>query len=324
MNSSLPRDPLARFLAVAKELTAHKQWFEGPTVVRYAALHLLLAEGDPVPLAARVAAESVSISKQQAWFNDLRGAMRFVIAGWLAASGRDPATFSAACEAIRARFRTAGVRRGGAYEVVAATMLHVAGAGDDAHVRRLQQLYEMMKQHHWWLTNPDDLPACALLAMRGGELGAIEARIEGIYGRLRDSGLSAGSGLQMASHILCLASGSEFDVVARFRALHDGFIAADIQMWDTDRDEIALLCTLAQDSATIVRTVGEHRAKIKEELKVAGPSVSFSLACGTAFFAAHAGKVLDKQTALDVELATLAMAANAAHIHETTKRAASS
>jgi hypothetical protein len=320
VSSTLPRDPLARFLSIAKELAAHKQWFEGPTVIRYAALALLVAEGDAASLAGRVAADSLAISKQQTWFSDLRGAMRFVIAGWLAASRHEPAGFTAACEAIRGRFRIVGVRRGGAYEIVAATMLHVADAGDEAHVRRLQQLYEMMKRHHWWLTNPDDLPACALLSVRGGDLVLIEQRIEAIYARLRESGLSAGAGLQMASHILAMAPGSDADVVNRFRALHDGFIAAGIQMWDTDFDEVALLCTLHQDAAQTVRTVVDHRAQIKEQLRVAGATVNFSLACGTAFFAAHSGQVLDKRMALDVELATLAMAANAAHLHEASKR----
>lgn len=320
--TTLPRDPLARFLAVAAELTAHKRWWEGPSIPRYAAMHLIAAPGEPAAVAERVDREGRDLVNRQGWFSDLRGGMRFLVAAWLVASGRDPSRFTGECEAIRERFRTAGVRRGGAYEIVAATMLHVAGTGDPTTVHRLQQIYGMMRGHHWWLTGPDDLPACALLAVHDAPLPALETRIEGIYGRLRDRGLSAGSGLQMASHIACMADGTESEVVERFCALHAGFRAAGIQMWDSDLDEIALLSGLAQATDTTVSTVVEHRARIKAELRVAGPTVDFSLACGTAFFAAHAGQPLDARTARDVDLATFAMAANAARIHETSKQAA--
>jgi hypothetical protein len=322
MTAAMPRDPLARFLAVTRELAGHKHWFEQVTLVRYAALPLLVAQGEPAPLAARVAADGEAIRREQSWFSDLRGSMRFVVAAWLAAWEREPQTFAAACERIRGLFRTVGVRRGGAYEIVAATMLHVAGAGDEATVQRLQRIYATMREQHWWLTGPDDLPACALLAVRGGDLAAMASRIELFYRRLREHGLRAGPGLQMASHILCLAAGSEVEVVARFLALHDEFLAAGIDMWDTDRDEIALLCALPQDPAVTVRNVVAHRAEIRGGLRFLGPTVSFSLACGTAFFSAYAGQTLSGQTVRDVELATLAMAANAAHVHETTKRAA--
>jgi hypothetical protein len=324
VTTTIPRDPLGRFLAIAAELVAHKRWWEGPTIVRYAALPLLTASGTSAEVARRVDAEGSALVAQQGWFSDLRGGMRFLVAAWLVAAGRDPRRFTAACEAIRARFRTAGVRRGGAYEVVAATMLHVASAGDERTVRRLQAIYEMMRKHHWWLTGPDDLPACALLALRPEGLPELEARIEGIYSRLRDRGLAAGSGLQMASHIACTAEGSESEIVERFCALHAGFRTAGIAMWDSDLDEVALLSTLTQPAATTVRTVVEHRARIKEELRVAGPTVDFSLACGTTFFSAHGGRTLDATTSRDVDLATFAMAANAARIHEAAKQSSGS
>lgn len=324
MTTSLPSDPFARFLAIANELLAHKRWWEGPTIVRYAALPLVMADGDPATLAARVDAKGSALAQEQGWFSDLRGGMRFLVAAWLVASGRVPSKFTTECEAIRERFRTTGVRRGGAYEVVAITMLLIARAGDDQTVHRLHQIYEMMKTHHWWLTGADDLPACALLALRGGDLVSVESRVEGFYSKMRERGLSAGSGLQMASHIACLAPGSELEVVDRFTALHSGFKAQGVQMWDSDLDEIALLCTLTQEPSKTIATVIDHRAQIKEKLEVAGVTVNFSLACGTAFLTAHAGRTLDAKLALDLELATFAMAANAARIHETAKQASKS
>ena len=187
-------------------------------------------------LVARVVAGAEALGRQASWFSDLRGSLRHLVAAWLAAAGESPEPFHGACEAIRARFRAVGLRRGASYEIVAAVMLHIAGAGDEGHVRKMQQFYEAMKKHHWWLTGPNDLPACALMTVLGGEVATLERRMEDLYGRLRERGLSAGSGTQTASHLLALAPGREADLVARFVALHDAFVAAGVQMWDADRD----------------------------------------------------------------------------------------
>lgn len=318
---TLPRDPLARFLAIAHQLADHRQWWEATNVIRYAALPLVVASGEPQPLVARVVAAADAMGKQAAWFSDLRGSLRHLVAAWLAAADLPVDRFHSDCEAIRARFRAAGVRRGGSYEIVAAVMLHLAEAGDEAHVRQLQRIYEAMKKHHWWLTGPNDLPACALLAVLGGDLAMLEVRMEDLYRRLRERGLSAGSGTQTASHLLCLVPGREADLVARYMALHDAFVAAGVQMWDADRDELALLCLLEQDVATTVRMVTEHRTQIRAKLASSGPVASFSQACGTTFFAAHAGKTLDAGLARHVQIALLAMATNAACVLETSKAA---
>jgi hypothetical protein len=321
VSAAIPRDPLARFLEIAACLTARKHWWEGANVARYAALPLVLADGAPADVAARVDVESAAMANEASWFSDLRGAMRWVIAAWVAAAGREARSFTAACEAIRARFRAAGVPRGGAYEIVAAAMLHVAQADDDVGVRRMQQIYETMKGHHWWLTGSDDLPAAALLATVDDGVAAMTQRIEDIYQRLRGTGIKPGSGLQMASHILYLAPGREAQVTARFGSLHEGFRAAGIRMWDADLDELALLCLLPWDGARTVRTVVEHRAAIKAGIRVGSPTASFSFACGTAFLEAHAGASLEPRLRRDVDVATLAMAANAAEIRQTEKRA---
>lgn len=319
---TLPRDPLARFLSLARELADQRHWWEASNVVRYAALPLIVAPGEPKPLVARVVAAADAMSKQAGWFSDLRGSLRHLVSAWLAAAELPVDRFHAACEVIRGRFRSADLRRGGSYEIVAAVMLHLAEAGDDAHVRQMQRIYTVMKKHHWWLTGANDLPACALLALLGGDISRMEVRIEAIYQRLRERGLSAGSGTQTASHLLHLAPGHEAELVARFMALHDAFVSAGVQMWDADRDELALLCLLEQDVAATVRTVVEHRAQIRAQLAHSSVVASFSQACGTAFFAAHAGASLDAGLARQVQIALLAMATNAACVLETSKAAA--
>ncbi|MGE3174363.1 MAG: DUF4003 family protein [Planctomycetota bacterium] len=310
--ATFPDDPLARFLDLADGLVAEKSWWEDRTIVRYAALPLVTADGD-APALVRSAVQAAATLKEEAgWASDLRSTLRYVLAAFAIAEGGGVRGFVKACEALRTRFRDQGVRRGGVFERTAAAMLHVGGAGRDQDVARMQKIYETMKQHHWWLTGPEDLPACALLTVHGGDPDGMPQRIEAIYQRLRDGGLSAGDGLQMASHVLYLAPGSAAEATERFLQLHRGFLDQGIRMWDSDRDELAILCLLATDTQRTLRTVIDHRQRIRERLRHVGPTASFSFACGTAFLHALAGEPVDDALRRDLTVANLMMATNAA------------
>ncbi len=319
---TIPADPLARFLALAHALTEERSWWEDRSIMRYAALPLVTTEGDPKDLARRTIAAGKELAHEAAWGSDLRGSLRTVVAAFVVAQGGDVKSFRAAVAAARERFRKAAVRRGGGYETIAAAMLHISGKESDADVQRLKAIYETMKVHHWWLTGPEDLPACALLAVHGAEPALMPGRIEAIYTRLRDAGLSAGDGLQMASHVLYLARGDERMLADKFLRLHKGFQGQGIAMWDCDRDELALLCLLDEDPALTTATVAKHRERIRRELKFVGATTSFSFACGTTFLTGLHGKPLDHKRMLDVTTANLAMATNAATLLQQQRAAA--
>src|SRR5262249_28392269 len=124
MPVSVPRDPLARFPDTAWGLAGERRGWENRSILRSAALPLVLAPGEPAQVAARAAASGRALAEQSGWLSGLRGAMRWVIAALLA--GRDAARSGDEIAAVRERFHRAGVRRGGAYEMVAAAMLHLA------------------------------------------------------------------------------------------------------------------------------------------------------------------------------------------------------
>jgi len=311
---TISADPLSRFLAIAKALTDEKSWWEDRSIMRYAALPLVTTAGDAKALAQQTVAAGRALAADARWGSDLRTSLRNVLAAFVVAQGGDPAAFAGACARLRERFRKAGVRRGGGHELVAAAMLHVCGAENDADVHRMQQIYETMKQHHWWLTGPEDLPACALLAVHADNVAKMPKRIEAIYERLREGGLAAGDGLQMASHVLYLARGDERTIADRFLRLHQGFKDRGIRMWDCDRDELAILCLLDEDPALTTATVEKHRERIRQELKHVGPTTGFSYACGTAFLTALAGKPPGAALLRDLTISNLAMATNAASL----------
>lgn len=191
-------------------------------------------------------------------------------------------------------------------------------------MRHLQRIYVSMREHHWWLTGPGDLPACALLTVQGGDVTRMTSRIESMYGRLREQGLGAGDGLQLASHVLCLAPGTVPEATNRMLALHAGFKAHGIQMWDCDRDELAVLCLLGDEPQKLIDLVADHRARIKEHLSFLGAVTSFSYACGTAFLTARAGQTLGEDLTRTVQVANLVMAVNAALVMQQRQQAASS
>lgn len=324
MTLAIPRDPLATFIAIVEALKEQQRWFDDRTILRYAALPLIVAKDDPKTLAARVAAGGKTLAESAGWLNDLRGSMRYVLAALAVTADTDPHDLARALEAIQARFREVGVRRGGAYESIAAAMLHFAGKDSPSDVLRMQRIYVAMREHHWWLTGPGDLPACALLTVHGGDVLAMTSRIEAMYTRLREHGLSASDGLQLASHVLCLAPGTVPEATNRMLDLYEGFKAKGIQMWDSDRDELAVLCLLGDEPAKLVELVVDHRARIKEQLSFVGPVTSFSYACGTAFLAARAGQRLVDPLAQTVQVANLVQAVNAVLVMQQRRQAASS
>ena len=72
-------------------------------------------------------------------------------------------------------------------------------------IDRFQAIFEEMKRRHWWLTGPDDFPACALLTGREEPAKQIGEVIESIYTALRGVGCASGNALQTAANILYLA-----------------------------------------------------------------------------------------------------------------------
>lgn len=320
--TTLPADPLSRFLELANALTTEKAWWEDRSVLRFAALPLVTSAGNATALAKAALAAGHELGKGAGWSSDLRTSLRTVLAAFVVAGDGDPVRFRGACDRLRDRFRALSIRRGGGYETIAAAMLHLRGCESDADVARVKAVYETMKAHHWWLTGPEDLPCSALLSVHGDAPAAMPARIESIYGRLRDSGLRSGDGLQMASHVLYLARGDAHQVADRFLRLHQGFLAHGIQMWDCDRDELAILCLLDEDTALTTATVVKHRERIRKELRHVGPTTSFSYACGTAFLTALAGKPVDERLLRDLTIANLLMATNAAMLLQQQRAAA--
>lgn len=281
----LPADPLAHFEVLLTALDAGRGWLQDRVALRLAAIALLITPGDPGRLAATTRSVAAVLKERLGWFSGVDESVRLVIAAQLVKAGDHPDVFVDELERIRELFREAGVRRGGVYEVFAALVLRrVVGGVEALHVERFAQIYRAMKKHHWWLTGPEDFPACAMLVGRPGDPEAMGLGIDEIYRELHDrAGLARGDALQTAANLLYLAGVEAATIAGRFALLVEGFRGAGVSVGRDDYDELAILSFVAQPVEQVVATVTELKGQLRERLRWLGKGPALSLAASLAF-----------------------------------------
>lgn len=282
----IPPDPLTRFLEIADAVEARRRWWQGATYLRYAAMTLATIEGSARRVADELVATAEELKRRAGWFGSLNSDVRFVVAAMLVRAGQSAGRFHEAMERGRAMFRRVGLGRGHVHEVLAALLVWLGRdhqAIREADARRLKDTLAAMKEHHPWLTGANDYPACALLTLRDESIHRQMHRIERFYRDLRAGGLPIGDALQMLSHLLYFNPAPDDVVVRRFFALRERFKQQSVAMWTSDHDELALLTFVDRPAHTVVDTVLRHRAEMRKLRPRPDASLSFSLACGTAF-----------------------------------------
>lgn len=282
----LPENPLYRFRDLYEALNADRGWFEGASALRFAAMTSVTCPGSPAAIASSIRAMAEDIKRLSGWFGSLNSPLRFIVSAILVQNGDRAEEFLDEVERARDLFRQAGLRRGGIYETMAILILRMqnelAPVTADA-VARFKAIYEVMKRYHWWLTGPDDFPACAILVGQEAAPEEMGAAIEAIYQALSKSGLSTGDPLQTAANLLYLARLDPAVVARRYCDLAEGFRQSDVAIWQSDYDELAILTFLKQAPQQVVQRVLDHRRAIAALSPRPDRSMTFNLAAGTAF-----------------------------------------
>ncbi|MCA8941330.1 MAG: DUF4003 family protein [Planctomycetes bacterium] len=282
----LPPDPFARFLEIYDALNADRSFFQNAASFRFAAIAAATTEGDGATTARAIRRMNDEIDREVGTFGAITKDARLVLAAMLYASGDSVRGFYDQVARVRRMFREHGMRRAGSYETMATWILHRQASGrpvEAATVARMRAIYDGMKSHHWWLTGPDDFPACALLTSAKGEPTAICNRIESIYQALRQEGFSSGDPLQTAANVLHFVGLSPHETARRYARLADEFRRAGIRMWQSDYDELAILCFLEHDATTIVPRVVDRRAQMERLHPKPDHVQTFNLACSVVF-----------------------------------------
>lgn len=313
-------DPLARFRELFAALDEPSSVLTDRVPLRLAAINLVTVGGDPERIAADFYACDADLAARLGMFTGTDPAIRRVIASQLIKSGDTPAAFVAEVERVRALFREHRLRRGGVFETLAVLVLRRALRGaaiEPPHVERFQAIYEAMKRHHWWLTGPEDFPACAMLVTRPGEPAAIGDGIEAIYRTLRArADLWPGDSLQTAANVLYVSGAPAHDLADRFALLVAGFRAQTITIGIAEYDDLAMLCMLPLPIERLVETVADYRQQLGASRWL--PSRGhFTLATNLAFVHlvgsdAALGPLADAKLLLDMQAITAARQASGA------------
>ena len=326
MPPTLPADPLGRFTRLYDALNRDRGWWGDASSLRFAAMAAVTCPGEPSEVANTLRATAEEIKKLSGWFGSLTSSLRFIISALLVVNGDSAGAFLDEVKRVEGIFRQHGLRRGGIYETMAILVMrqrHDLKPIPASSVARFGELYEEMKRHHWWLTGPDDFPACAILVGEDGAAGEIGQKVEDIYQALTDAGFSQGDPLQTAANLLYLAHVEPSRLADRYRLLAEGFRSQGVSIWQSDYDELAILSFLDHPTSRVVERVLEHRRQMEALRPKPDSSLTFNLAAGIAFMdlvqldddlktITDAKALLDMQAVINAQQAASAAAASSA------------
>ncbi len=283
----VPEDPLARFSEIHDALDIERKWMGDKVPLRLAAVCLITTPGDPVVLAAATRRRDADLRSGLGWLSGVTSAVRMLIAAQMVKHGDDPVTFIDEVERVRALMRAAKVRRDAIYETLAVLVLRRVLGGqriEASHIERFHAIYEAMKRHHWFLTGPEDFPACAMLMARDEDPQKLGDGTHAIYKALHESAdLSRGDALQTAANVLYLSGVEPVAIADRFARLMAGFRAGNVKIGQEQYDELAILCFLAWPVERIVESVLEFRSKLLATQSWIGKDGALNLAASLAF-----------------------------------------
>lgn len=280
-------DMFSRFQEIYEILGKERSWGGMAVPFRCAAVASLRTPGSPQEVAERVLEVAARIKKEAGFFGELRSQIRYVIAAQLVLNGDEPVAFLEEVTRVRQLFRNRRLRRGSLYETFAILVLRTQGSLhpiNEATVDRFQQIYEGMKDHHWWLTGPEDFPAAAILAMKEEGPNQIIERVESIYDALSQQGFRKGDPLQTASHLLYLSPGAPQEVARRCWSLAGAFRDEKEKVGSTRYDDIATLSFLHRhDTQKIVEEVLSLRDRFRALKPKPSNDRAFAFAVGLTF-----------------------------------------
>ena len=280
-----PADSLTRFCEVYDALNARRGWWADASPLRYAAVTAVLCPGTPEEVADGIRSTADEIKERAGWFSQLNSPLRFVLGAMLVQYGDTSAAFVDEVDRVRGLFRDCGLRRGGNYEAMAILLLRINNDLQPiafAEIERFRAIYREMKRFHWWLTGPDDFPACAILVPLQQSSETIGKGIEQIYQSLADRGFTRGDQLQTAANFLYLAGQPAKVLADRFRRLTDQFTEGGVTICAHDYDELASLSFLDHSARRIVERSLAARERIETLDPKPNRSTTFSLGCSIA------------------------------------------
>ncbi len=278
--------PLERYRDIMAVLASERDWWGDSYWLRFAAQAAVLCPDPPATIASRIRLLAEALAKHASWYESLASPARFVVAAMLIQHHIPVNVFVAEHRRIADLFQEVGLRHGGFPHTMAVLILHLSQQGTPIgmmEAERLKAIYDQMKRFHWWLTGPDDLPACAALAQCQGTAEVAVARAEDAYQQLYTAGVSRGTHLQTAANLLPLANAPIDQAVRRFLALRTAIEQRSGALAQERYDAVAVLSLLEHRP----EMVAERVAAVRRELELFQPDhagvSTFALAADLTF-----------------------------------------
>lgn len=320
--ASIPDDPFVRFVALYEAFDESRTFWEDKAPIRFAAATLVTTPGDPRSLGTEIRTRREHLGEAFGFWSGASPGLQIILASVLHKRDDSAANFVEGFARARTSFRDHGLRRAEIYELISYTILRGQsnnGPIDEDAVARIKQIYVALREHHYFLTGPEDLPACAALAGTLEDPQSIADGCEEVYRALhKRAGWWPGEQLHTASHILYLSGVEPDSITQRAADLCSAFKASDYKIRWADYDNISLLCMLAVPIDRIVKTVMAAAGRIQDDLKMwFGKSAAFNLAVSIAFVQLLQGdeeleRLSEIKTLLDMQAIIAAQQAAAA------------
>lgn len=246
-------DPLAHFTALYRELARQTPWWADNGWLRFAAQAAVLRPANAADTAQRIKETAATLGEGAHWYETLSSPWGLVTAATLVQQGDSVASFTEAMAAAKTLLRAEGFHLQGPSLIKTILALRILWEGKPitpVMLARIHRIYGQMRDHHWWLTDKEDVPCCALLAHLPGSPEEIAGVCEGVYTILRSQGFPPGNHLQTAANLLPLNGRSATEVAGRFSELC-AIVRRGMPLWNEHYDALALLGLLDHDAHRI-------------------------------------------------------------------------
>ena len=274
-------DPATRYLDTFNRLRARKRWSTETDTIRFVAL--TLGAAGPEITHDHLEEVAAGLQKRARWTSPLKSEARYVVAAIIVRRGLSPAEIHQRVFETRDTFKARRLPSRGTGPTLAALLLALRNEGravPEQRIERLENIYRQWRKDHFWLTNPNDLPAAALHAGRDEAVEVLTADVERAYARLREAGFRAGNSLQLVSHLLAVDPRGADTAVQRFTVVAERLGDAHEHVRPGRYDEIALLALTQESPDGVVRRVLEYRDRLRAAKSRPSGDVAFSLAAG--------------------------------------------
>jgi hypothetical protein len=200
------------------------------------------------------------IQNQTGIFSNFRGTNQYLIAAMMDTEGYTAASILQLME-LEKRLKQQKIR--GPYMPMVAVSL-LSEPSLSPRLVKAQEIYQMMKKEHKFLTGSDDLPMAVLLAKNDRQPEQLIERMEIYYDRLSKKRYHKGNMLQMMTHILTVLQPEilQISLVERCEGFLDEMKRQKVKWSDYFYPQIPLLVLNEQPIEEVVRYLNEYTKQL--------------------------------------------------------------